>query len=337
MQKLIPQERTEQGLRRINPLRDIPAVADLIELGFREELDPAAWQMLRQMRRLRRRGWPFLAVLSAPPTLDGFVWLEEGRIVGNLSLRTAFPRRSGGYLIGNVVVHPDYRRRGIARRLMEAALEEVQRKRGRWVGLEVRADNEAALRLYRSYDFREVGQTIHYLRRGGLAWPKLPKPDASAWRRARPDDRPVWLALARQLYGREQGAVLEVEGRAYTYGRWERAIDLWLVGRREWAWLDRAHPPRRALYLRRDRRGRFHLWELYLRPDLDEAAIEEGLALLASISRRRRWPVILLFPPHPAADAALLRLGFHHHRRLLQMRLDLAPSHHIPVRGAGSA
>ena len=331
MQTIIRREGGGEGLRRLDPLHDIPTVADLIELGFREELDPAAWQMLAQMRRQRRRGWPFLALFRATPTMGGFVWEEEGRIVGNLSLRRAAPLRSRGYLIGNVVVHPDYRRRGIARALMEAALEQVRQQHGRWVGLEVRADNEAALRLYRSLGFREVGKTIHYLRHGSLDWPALtPTPDA--WRKARPDDRPVWLALAHALYGREQAAVLEIDGRAFAYGRWERTIDLWLAGWQEWAWLDRRTPPQRALYLRRDRHGRYHFWELYLHPGLDEAKIEAGLALLASISRRKPWPVICLFPPHPRVDAALLRLGFHHHRRLLQMRLDLVPPRRLRVR-----
>ncbi len=331
MSKIIPRETVKRGLRRIDPLRDIAAVADLIEMGFRDELDPAAWRMLAQMRRMQRRSLPFLTLFSTPPSMDGFVWIEDGKIVGNLSLRRAAPPRSRGYLIGNVVVHPAYRRRGIARALMEAALKRVKERQGRWVGLEVRADNDAALHLYRKLSFREVGRTIHYLRPGSLAWPPL-KPSPTAWRKARPDDRPVWLALAHTLYGREQAEILEINGRAYAYGRWERAIDLWFIGWREWTWIDRKVPPQQALYLRRDRRGRYHLWELYLHPDLDEATIQQGLAMLASISQRRRWPVILLFPPHPRVDSALLQLGFYHHRHLLQMRLDLASPHRIPLR-----
>ncbi len=321
-------EERESGLRPLDPRHDLIAVADLIELGFRDELDPAARQMLAQIRRLQRPAWPLRTILGSPPTLQGFVWVEEGQIVGNLSLRRAAPRRSRGYLIGNVVVHPAYRRQGIARTLMEHALTQVNRQGGHWVGLEVRADNDAALGLYRSLGFREVGRTIHYLHPGTSSWPPLPD-SPSHWRKAKPDDRPVWLALAHALYGREQAQVLEIDGRAYAYGRWERAADLWFLGWREWAWIDRHTPPQRALYLRRDRRGRYHLWELYLQPQLAPSAIEEALGRLTAITRRRPWPVILLFPHHPVVDATLLKLGFRHHRHLIQMRLDFVPQRRI--------
>ena len=309
------------GLHPFDPLRDLAAVADLIEEGFGEELDPVAYRMLAQMRRLSR---PRLALFAAPPpSMHGYIWVEDGIIVGNLSLRRAAPAYSRGYLIGNVVVHPDYRRRGIARALMEAAIAEVERKGGWWIGLEVRADNRAATHLYEALGFTYVGTTTHYLRDGGLPWPSLRPPRRTFYRKARPADRPHWLALAHRLYGKEQAAVLEIDGRAYSYGQPWRWLDLWLIGLREWAWLEAADEPRWALHLRRDRPGGYTLWRLYPSPQLDAAALETVLALAVGPSQRRPWPVVTIVPSHPALEAALRDLGFHRHRTLRQMRLSL--------------
>jgi hypothetical protein len=85
--------------------------------------------------------------------LSGFVWEEGNRIVGNLSLVPFFNWGQRIYMIANVAVHPDYRRRGIARRLGEVALEHVQRHGVQSVWLQVRDDNPAAFHLYQTMDF----------------------------------------------------------------------------------------------------------------------------------------------------------------------------------------
>jgi len=52
--------------------------------------------------------------------------------------------------------HPDHRRQGVARRLLEALLRHGEARRIRLVILEVRRSNQAARRLYRSSGFSEV-------------------------------------------------------------------------------------------------------------------------------------------------------------------------------------
>lgn len=58
--------------------------------------------------------------------------------------------------LGNLAVHPDYRRRGIARHLVEHLLERARRHGASLITLEVRAGNKAALALYSHYRFRPV-------------------------------------------------------------------------------------------------------------------------------------------------------------------------------------
>lgn len=55
----------------------------------------------------------------------------------------------------NIAVHPQFRRLGIAKRLMGATIAEVRAKGARLVTLEVRRSNFAARQLYRVLGFEE--------------------------------------------------------------------------------------------------------------------------------------------------------------------------------------
>ena len=144
-------------LRRFDLRRDLAAVADLIELCFSETLDEEGRRYIRHMRSTARHtGMLRLAALS--PARDsapysGFVWEEDGRVVGNLSqfLMPAWGKKI--YLIANVAVHPDFRQRGIARALTEAALQYSRDRKAEATWLHVREENASALHLYRSLEF----------------------------------------------------------------------------------------------------------------------------------------------------------------------------------------
>jgi [ribosomal protein S18]-alanine N-acetyltransferase len=66
--------------------------------------------------------------------------------------------------VNNVAAHRDYRRIGIGRRLMEAAIDEAGRRGVAQVILEVRASNEPAQLLYRELGFGFVGRRRDYYR-----------------------------------------------------------------------------------------------------------------------------------------------------------------------------
>ena len=57
----------------------------------------------------------------------------------------------------NLAVHPAQRRRGLARSLLTAALDKARAQGAAVVWLEVRPSNTAALALYRSFGFKEIG------------------------------------------------------------------------------------------------------------------------------------------------------------------------------------
>lgn len=158
--------RTKGRLRPIRPARDLADVADLTELGFGDRLGHGGKEVIREMRQLASLG-PLLWPLSWALRLSmgaGFVWEEDGKVVGNISLFDAgrFPTIGRGWLIANVVVHPAYRRHGIARALVGATLENIRRRGGRWCALQVERDNGAARALYESLGFRDRGLLLRW-------------------------------------------------------------------------------------------------------------------------------------------------------------------------------
>ncbi len=324
--------RVEQGLVPFHPLRHLGPVADLMTQAFAGELGPWARQTLRRMRRIAR--WGALGFLLWGMDLDqespGFVWVEDGRVVGNISFRRA--AGAGGWMIGNVAVHPQWRGRSIGRALVEAALEDIAARGGAWVGLEVREDNPAARRLYEGLGFETVGASLEMARPEGRPWPPAPLPSLPL-RRARAAESGDLYHLAREGLTRTHQEVLEIRPSLYRAG-WEARLSAWLEGRREEWWVlrrDSGASLSGALRLTSYRSGRWHEVEVLVRPermnDLGGPLVATALAFLA---RRPLWETVTALPGvrmhlEPLFTAA----GFRPLRRLLQMRRMLGTS--IPI------
>jgi len=306
----------------VDPRRDALGIIDLIALGFKNELDPQGLKMLRQMRQTaQRRALYPLGLNDLEPT--GFVWVEEGRIVGNLSLRYALPSRNRGQMIGNVVVHPEYRGIGIGRAMVEAAVATARQQGARWIGLEVREDNPAAHGLYVHMGFEAVGRQLHLIRPAGVTWPNRSE-IALAWRASKPKERLLWMRLADEVYNRRQKWVLEIRPNEYNYGGLERKLDLWFSGEREGAWLYGETEARLALRVKTDKRSRFHVWDMLVHPQMGEAGAQAIVAQALHATRRfAPWPVIALVADQAALAEALYDVGFKLHRPLVQMVLEL--------------
>src|SRR5574339_925764 len=149
-------------IRPLNVLRDLSAVADLIELCFSPTMDHDGQRYLSGMRRASRDDsflrWASRVTENASLPLMGYVWEQEGRIIGNASL---IPFRKHGkriYLIANIATHPDYRRRGIARALTERVMRQARAKKAAEIWLHVRDDNPGAIELYRELGFQEMAR-----------------------------------------------------------------------------------------------------------------------------------------------------------------------------------
>jgi GNAT superfamily N-acetyltransferase len=316
---------TEGRIRSFDPLQDLEPVVELIAAAFGDRLDPTGKATLARMRRFARGGplfqplWLFTGRATAAP---GLVWEVDGDIVGNVSLRRA--RSRGGYLIGNVVVHPDWRGRGIGGALMRAAIDKVSRRGAHWVGLEVRADNGVARQLYEDLGFQEVGRTLHMLRPARAPWERSGLVQGLL-RRGSSRDADALVELMLSVIPKEQRPLLEVEERDYRPD-WTRALEHWLRGEREVWWVvDRGEGICAAARVVR-RSGRFpNQLEILIQAEhegrLAPVLIPRGIATLKGSPKK---PIEIQLPmPSGQSLGALEREGFERLRVLIQMKRSL--------------
>ena len=159
----IPAKANEHpNMRPLNVLRDLSTVADLIELCFSPTMDNDGQRYLADMRRASRDdsflSWASHMTETASLPMMGYVWEQDGRIIGNASL---IPFRDQGkriFLIANVATHPDHRRRGIGRMLTERVMRQAREKKAAAIWLHVRDDNPGAIKLYADLGFQEIAR-----------------------------------------------------------------------------------------------------------------------------------------------------------------------------------
>lgn len=147
----LPLVREIQGVMRpVNIMRDLPKIADLVELCFHKSMDGEGQRYVQQMRATGKNH-RYLQWASTSLPMLGYVWQTEDKIVGNISV---VPFHKGHFLLANIAVHPDYRRRGIARKLTERSMQHVRERGAKEIWLHVEEDNFRAIQLYESLGFQ---------------------------------------------------------------------------------------------------------------------------------------------------------------------------------------
>lgn len=176
--QILPRETADfpPQLRPMDPGRDMGDIAHVIEVAFSNELSPGGHLIMQDLRFLNMLGPLVWIVTRAMPALrhlfGGYVWEEGGRVVANTTL-TSLDNRGEQWVISNVAVLPDYRRQGIGRALMQAAVDDARAQGGRYVMLQVRHDNKGAKTLYESLGFRYL-ETLTEMVSTSVRYIKLP-------------------------------------------------------------------------------------------------------------------------------------------------------------------
>jgi ribosomal-protein-alanine N-acetyltransferase len=128
----------------VEPMRieDVPAVHEIERLSFRTPWPSYAFEQELRGNRLAR-----YVVARAGDAVVGFagIWL----MVDDAHITT-------------FSVHPEWRRQGIGRQLLLSLVELSIAIGARRMTLEVRASNEAAQALYRSFGFEGAGRRPRY-------------------------------------------------------------------------------------------------------------------------------------------------------------------------------
>jgi len=161
-------------MNKIRPFQipqDLDIMLKLIEDGFQYPEKPD-WNfqndekesMLDSVNSIRRI-WPMIQIFKffVPFLRDimyGFIYEEDNRPVGLVNFGRQ--RNVPEWYVGNVTVLPGYRRRGIARKLIEASLEELRNRKAQAVLLEVIDENLPAYRLYESLGFTAYSGSSDY-------------------------------------------------------------------------------------------------------------------------------------------------------------------------------
>ena len=89
-----------------------------------------------------------------------FVAMEGETLLGYIGVQWGL---DGGDIM-TIATAPEYRGKGIARKLIETVLTIFQEKSLQYLTLEVRPSNTSALKLYEALGFREVGRRKKYYR-----------------------------------------------------------------------------------------------------------------------------------------------------------------------------
>lgn len=316
------------GVRPFDIGRDLRPVARLIAIAFADELDESGEAALRELRILgHMSGLIRLLTRSTGELQDvfnGFVWVEDGQLVGNVTVQRA-NNNSGRWQIANVAVLPQFRGRGISRTLMETALDYVQEMGGTWSVLQVRANNTIARGLYERMGFEDMG---------GATELYANRPPRGIEHRSK---------LPLQSYSGSHSQMLYelATSQQTAESQWWRAVrkadfDIPLE-QRMGEWIDRVIG-REQIYRRaiREYQGRFeaaiqlkarrwrgiHEIDLWSRPDaVDEYQRALITWALAQLRDYPVWPVkVNLSTNQTAAKETLLDYGFEERHTLLTMR-----------------
>lgn len=144
---------------------DLEEYIQCLRKSFVEEfevrgLDPDFWRkMVRRRFKLSGRiFFGFLRLLRREP-FKLFVADVDGTVVG--ATMAGIDGKIG--YVSNVMVHPDFRRKGIGAKLMNTALKYMKKRKLARAVLHVRLDNAPAKGLYCKLGFRKFADLIHLM------------------------------------------------------------------------------------------------------------------------------------------------------------------------------
>ena len=173
------------NIRAFQLPQDVDLMTSLIMDGFQYPENPA-WSIQEDEKqgmidRIQgaKRLWPIIRIMRVffplfRDALCGFIAEEENKPVGLINYMRQ--RDEPEWYIANVTVLPAYRRRGIARLLVEATLEELRNRKARAAFLDVLVGNDPAFRLYQELGFEAFTKLsqYHYQKETAIAPLALP-------------------------------------------------------------------------------------------------------------------------------------------------------------------
>lgn len=104
----------------------------------------------------------FLDELTSPLSFPMVARMADGTVAGYICMMMVVDEGS----VLNVAVHPQLRRKGIGKMMIQAALAEFHSRGASFVALEVRPTNKAAMTMYEGLGFVVTGRRKAYYENG---------------------------------------------------------------------------------------------------------------------------------------------------------------------------
>lgn len=311
--------------------KDLESVADLVEACFAETLDEDGRRYVEQMQAAARNPrylrWATAVAENVSLPLTGYVWEEDGRLRGNLSLIPFTNQGKRCYLIANVAVDPGYRRRGIARALTSNALRHAREHGASQVWLHVREENLAAINLYLSLGFTERARRTTWESSPQPGSPLLYQPGESnpgiTVTRPQPGQWAMMRDWMQRIYPPEFTWHLPYNLKAYRPGLWG-GIYRFLNAAEVQQWAAMRHD--RLLGVLTWQRIPYRNEHLWVATEREEVVDEEDvIAALLPHARRKIGLNQRLLIDYPAGRGkhAFQQAGFHIQQTLIWMQRHL--------------
>lgn len=147
---MLNQNQNGKVIFRPMQLDDVPVVAAIDQISF-----PSPWSESTYRQELRKNRAAHLYVAEQLSELKGIA-----EIVGYIGFWYIVDEVH----ISTIAVHPDRRRRGIGRMILNHALEQARAMGAELATLEVRESNTGAIELYRAFGFALKGRRPGYYR-----------------------------------------------------------------------------------------------------------------------------------------------------------------------------
>ncbi len=141
-------------LRPLKLRRDFDKLVSLLDVVFAEEISGRGMDIRQELSQYKTL-MPLIKVFSLFSktfrySFEGFVYENPaGELIASVNIVNLYNK----WEIGMVATHPDYRRKGLARNLVNKTIQYAKKNDAKICTLDVLAENEPAYRLYRSLGF----------------------------------------------------------------------------------------------------------------------------------------------------------------------------------------
>ncbi len=217
---------TLAGHMRKMKLTEFDRMIDLGEVAFAEDQAREGRSMRDELKGIQSMVPVLRFLFKINPSMEDhfytLVWEVDQKFVAGVTVSQQGGDKTRWY-IANVATHPDFRGKGLARKLVSAGIDHIRERGGQRALLQVRSDNTPAYQLYRSLGFAQLeSETI--LKGQPVTRSIAPLPAGYTLRVLSDKDWQPLYALAARLASPEMQTVSPISEQQFHMSGFTRAL-----------------------------------------------------------------------------------------------------------------